>query len=175
VKREVRVLVGDVQESRIDPRMVATRLFCVQTRKPTLTAREQFVMFEEVTIATFDKRQEAEESLRALDRDGLAINKMSIVAVDPYTEERAMRYYRTGERVLVWAGGAALWGVLWGLFAGPLFVHVPGYGPLPGIIHFPSGLGHFFSSRPASICSCLEARRKISHAPGQFRIKAVLR
>lgn len=102
-------------------------------------------MFEEFTVATFEKRQQAEEALRALERDGIAINKMSIVGVDPYAEEHALRYYRPAERVLVWAGWAALWGVVWGLLLGPVFVHIPGYGNLPGIVHFPSGLGHYFS------------------------------
>lgn len=72
-------------------------------------------MFEEVTAATFDKRQEAEEALRTLERDGMAVNKMSIVAVEPY-EEHALRYFRTSERVLYWAGWAALCGVVLGIF-----------------------------------------------------------
>jgi hypothetical protein len=105
-------------------------------------------MFEEVTAATFDKRQEAEEALRTLERDGMAVNKMSIVAVEPY-EEHALRYFRTSERVLYWAGWAALCGVVWGFFAGPLFVHVPGYGSLD-TIHFPPGLRHYFSSHIAA-------------------------
>lgn len=102
-------------------------------------------MFEEITVATFDKRQKAEDALRALERDGIAISKMSIVGAEPYTEEHALRYYRPGERVLVWAGWAALWGVFWGLFFGPVFVHIPGFGNLPGIVHFPPGLGHYYS------------------------------
>lgn len=102
-------------------------------------------MFEEITVGSFDKRQKAEDALRTLERDGIAITKMSIVGVDPYTEEHALRYFRPGERVLVWAGWAAFWGVFWGLLFGPLFLHIPGYGDLPGIVHYPSGLGHYFS------------------------------
>ncbi len=107
-------------------------------------------MFEDLTVATFDKRRKAEEALRALERDGIAIKKLSIVGADPYTEEHALRYYRPAERVLVWAGWAAFWGVFWGLFFGPLFVHIPGYGNLPGITHFPPGLGHYFSFHVAA-------------------------
>ena len=100
-------------------------------------------MFEDVTVATFDKRQKAEDALRSVQRDGISIKKLSIVGVDPYAEEHALRYFRPGERILSWAGWAALWGVFCGLLFGPLFVHLPGYGNLPGIEHFPAGGGHY--------------------------------
>ena len=84
-------------------------------------------------VAVFKSHDQAEEAIRELQQDGFDMKKLSIVGKDYHTEEHAVGYYNTGDRMLYWgkmgAGVGAFWGGLWGLLFGAAFFWVPGLGP----------------------------------------------
>lgn len=99
----------------------------------------------EIAIAIFASKRQAEDAITTLiDRNGYSLNRFSIVSKEYLTEERAIRFYNTADRVRRWSPWAALWGFIWGLFLGPIFAHTPLGNNLPGIVHVPE-LGHYFS------------------------------
>jgi hypothetical protein len=71
-----------------------------------------------------------DDAVRALQRDGFDMTKLSIVGKDYQTEEHVVGYYTTGDRMLYWGKVGAFWGGFWGLLFGSAFFWVPGVGPL---------------------------------------------
>lgn len=85
-------------------------------------------MKENATIAIFKTHHEAEEAVRALQRAGFDMKKLSIVGKDFETDEQVVGFYNTGDRVRYWGKMGAFWGGLWGLLLGAAFFWVPGVG-----------------------------------------------
>src|SRR5215813_1259248 len=81
-------------------------------------------------IAVYDSHSEAEEAIKELERGGFDMKKLSIVGKDYHTEEHAVGFYNTGDRVKAWGKTGAFWGGLWGLLLGWAFFFIPGIGPL---------------------------------------------
>ena len=81
-------------------------------------------------VAIYDTHAEAEDAVRALERAGHDMQKLSIVGKDYQTEEQVLGYYTTGDRMKAWGKKGAFWGGLWGLLFGSAFFLVPGIGPL---------------------------------------------
>src|SRR5271168_3924074 len=81
-------------------------------------------------IAIFRSHDKAEEAVRALQKDGFDMKKLSIVGKEFQTEEHVTGYYNTGDRMLYWGKLGAIWGGFWGLLFGSAFFWVPGLGPL---------------------------------------------
>ncbi len=81
-------------------------------------------------IAIYETHQEAEQAIRALERSGVDMQKLSIVGKDYYTEEEVVGFYTTGDRMKAWGKTGAFWGGLWGLLFGSAFFMIPGLGPL---------------------------------------------
>ena len=79
---------------------------------------------------------------------GLEMRRLAIISTDFYSEDRALRYLNTGDRVKRYASWSAIFGAISGLFLGPLIVLFAGLGDLPGIMHVPAG--HFLSVHIAS-------------------------
>ena len=77
--------------------------------------------------ATHDQ---AESSVRQLQRGGLDMTKLSILGADYQTEEHVVGYYNTGDRMKVWGKFGAFWGGFWGLLTGSALFVIPGIGPL---------------------------------------------
>lgn len=97
-----------------------------------------------ILIGSYSSKREAETTVKKLVDKGYALGRFSIASGDYVTEEKALRFYNTGDRVRRWAAWAALWGFIFGLFLGPIITHTPVGTNLPGIIHLPE-LGHYFS------------------------------
>lgn len=96
-------------------------------------------------IASFPSKRHAEDAIKALiTRSGYSLGRFSIASGEFTTEEKALRFYNTGDRVRRWSSWAGLWGFIWGLFFGPLIAHSPWGNNLPGIVHVPQ-LGHYLS------------------------------
>jgi len=81
-------------------------------------------------VGIYSSHTAAEASVKALQRSGFDMTKLSIVGKDYHTEEHVVGYYNTGDRVKVWGKLGAFWGGLWGLLFGSAMFFVPGIGPL---------------------------------------------
>jgi len=81
-------------------------------------------------IAIYDTHSEAEAAVRDLQKSGFDMTKLSIVGKDYQTEEHAVGYYSTGDRMKAWGTTGAFWGGIWSLMFGSAFFLIPGIGPL---------------------------------------------
>lgn len=81
-------------------------------------------------VSIYDSHTAAEAAIRELERGGFDMKKLSIVGKDYRTEEHAVGYYNTGDRVKAWGKTGAFWGGLWGWIIGSAFFWIPGIGPL---------------------------------------------
>ena len=66
----------------------------------------------------FESLEQAEKSIRDLQKDGFDMKKLSIVGKDYHTEENVVGYYNAGDRMAYWGKMGALWGGFWGLLFG---------------------------------------------------------
>jgi uncharacterized membrane protein len=78
----------------------------------------------------YPTHSEAEAAVKALQRAGLDMQKLSIVGKDYHTEEHVIGYYTTGDRMQFWGKHGAFWGGFWGLLFGSGLFFIPGIGPL---------------------------------------------
>ena len=81
-------------------------------------------------VAVFESHDQADEAIRELQKNGFDMKKLSIVGKNMHTEEHAVGYYTTGDRMMYWGKLGAFWGGFWGLLLGSAFFWVPGVGPL---------------------------------------------
>ena len=79
-------------------------------------------------VATFTDHKAAESAIKALAGAGFDIKDLSIIGKGYSVEEKVTGFYSTGDRMKVWGAQGAMWGGLWGLFFGGLFVSVPPFG-----------------------------------------------
>ena len=86
-------------------------------------------------VAVFNDHQHAEAAVRQLVDAGLDIKHFSIVGKGYHTEENAVGFYNTGDRIKFWGKNGAIWGGLWGLFVGGIFMTVPVIGPVMVLGH----------------------------------------
>jgi hypothetical protein len=76
-------------------------------------------------IAVYAKHTQADAAIRKLVEDGFAMRQLSVVGKGYHTEEKATGFYNMGDRVKFWGSRGAMWGGLWGLFFGGLFLTIP--------------------------------------------------
>lgn len=81
-------------------------------------------------VAIYKTHQEAEEAIKELTNAGFDLQELSIVGKGYHTDEHAIGYYNTGDRVQFWGKQGAFWGGLWGVLIGSAFFWIPGVGPL---------------------------------------------
>jgi hypothetical protein len=81
-------------------------------------------------VAVYPDHPEAEAAIRALQRGGFDMHKLSIIGADYHSEEDVVGYYTSGDRMRSWGKNGAFWGGIWGLFFGAAFFVIPGFGPL---------------------------------------------
>ncbi len=84
---------------------------------------------EQSIVAVYDSHASAEAAVHELHRAGLDMTRLSIVGRH-YTEEHALGFYTSGDRMKFWAGRGALWGSLWGILFGGAFFFLPVVGPI---------------------------------------------
>jgi uncharacterized membrane protein len=85
---------------------------------------------ENAMIALYNSHEEAEQSVKNLQKSGYDMTKLSIVGKDYHTDENVIGYYNVGDRMKKWGGTGAFWGSLWGLLFGSAMFIIPGVGPL---------------------------------------------
>lgn len=81
-------------------------------------------------VAVFDRHEQAEVAIRDLGRAGFDMNKLSIIGREYHTEEHAIGFYNTGDRVRYWGKTGAFWGSIFGILMAPAFFWIPGIGPI---------------------------------------------
>jgi len=81
-------------------------------------------------VAVFDRHEDAEKAIRELQRGGFDMKKLSIVGRDYHTEEHAVGFYNSGDRVKYWGRNGAFWGSIFGILFAPAFFFIPGIGPI---------------------------------------------
>jgi hypothetical protein len=59
---------------------------------------------------------------------GFEMKNLSIVGKGYQTDEKVVGFYNTEDRIKFWGTRGALWGGLWGMFFGGLFLMIPGVG-----------------------------------------------
>lgn len=87
---------------------------------------------EHSVVAIYESQSAAQSAVESLHRAGLDGRRLSIVARDFYTEERAMGLYTWRDRMKLWGGRGAFWGTFWGLLFGGAFFFVPAVGAIEG-------------------------------------------
>jgi uncharacterized membrane protein len=76
-------------------------------------------------VATYATHDEADAAIRSLQKSGFDMKKLSIVGKDYHTEEHAVGYYNTGDRVKFWGKTGAFWGGLVGILFSSAFLLIP--------------------------------------------------
>jgi hypothetical protein len=84
----------------------------------------------ETIVATYADHGAAEEAVRKLADAGFAMKSLSILGKGYHTEENVTGFYSYGDRVKLWGSRGAVWGGLWGLFFGGMFLTLPVTGPV---------------------------------------------
>jgi hypothetical protein len=81
-------------------------------------------------VAVFQNHADAEEAVRALEKGGIPIQKISIIGRDFQLREDVQGYYRPSDAAKEGAGFGAWFGGLWGMLMGFGLFLLPGAGPL---------------------------------------------
>lgn len=81
-------------------------------------------------VAIYPTHTEADQAVKELQRGGVDMKKLSIVGKGYHTDEHAVGYYNTGDRMKYWGKIGAFWGGFWGLLFGSAFFIIPGLGPI---------------------------------------------
>ncbi|MGA2097259.1 MAG: general stress protein [Candidatus Acidiferrum sp.] len=81
-------------------------------------------------VAIYSTHTEADQAVKELQRGGVDMKKLSIVGKGYHTDEHAVGYYNTGDRMKYWGKVGAFWGGFWGLLFGSAFFMIPGLGPI---------------------------------------------
>lgn len=89
----------------------------------------------DAVVAVFADHQGAEAAIRKLAGAGIGMKHLSIVGKGYHTEEKVIGFYNTGDSVKFWGTNGAVWGGLWGLFFGGIFMTMPVVGPVMVLGH----------------------------------------
>ena len=79
----------------------------------------------ESVVAIFVDHAAAEAAVKKLAAAHFDMKNLSVVGKGYHSEEKVMGFYNFGERVAFWGSRGAVWGGLWGLFFGGLFMTIP--------------------------------------------------
>ncbi len=79
----------------------------------------------DTVIAVFADHNAAETAVKKLAAAGFKMKNLSVVGKGYQTDEKVVGFYNTGDRIKFWGARGALWGGLWGMFFGGLFMTIP--------------------------------------------------
>lgn len=85
---------------------------------------------EHSVVAIYDTHAGAEAAVKLLQQDGIDMKQLSIVGKDYHTEEQAIGFYTSGDRMKFWGGRGIFWGSLWGMLFGSALFFIPAIGPI---------------------------------------------
>ena len=72
----------------------------------------------DIAVAVYDSHIHAEAAVRALQRAGFDMKKISIIGKEFHTEEHVIGYFNAGDRAKVYGKYGAFWGGLMGVLFG---------------------------------------------------------
>src|ERR1039458_2315391 len=81
-------------------------------------------------VTIYPTHTEADQAVKEFQRSGVDMHKLSIIGKGYHTDEQAVGYYNTGDRLKYWDKVGAFWGGFWGLLFGSAFFMIPGLGPI---------------------------------------------
>ncbi len=79
----------------------------------------------DIAVALFDRHSQAENAVKAMQRAGFDMKKISIIGKDYQTEEHVIGFLNAGDRAKIFGKYGAFWGGLMGLLFGSALVFVP--------------------------------------------------
>jgi hypothetical protein len=85
---------------------------------------------QDTVVAIYTTHDAAEVALRKVAESGLEMKHFSIIGRGYHTEEKALGFYSTGDRIRFWGSRGAYWGGLWGLLFGGMMLTIPVVGPV---------------------------------------------
>jgi uncharacterized membrane protein len=92
--------------------------------------REEIMAEHNAVVGVYNSHTDAEAAVKALQKSGFDMQKLSIVGKDYHAEEHVIGYYNAGDRMQFWGTLGAFWGWLCGLLAGAALFVIPGLGPV---------------------------------------------
>ena len=101
---------------------------------------EQILSQTDIAVAVYDNHTQAESAVKALQRAGFDMKKLSIIGKDYHTEEHVVGFLNAGDRAKYFGKFGAFWGGLMGMLFGsamffvPVVGHVIILGPLAATI-----------------------------------------
>jgi hypothetical protein len=106
-------------------------LFTIQPFKDTTMSHSATSTTSAATdplITVYEQHSAAESAIKALSKAGFDIKKLSIVGKGYHTEEHAVGFYTTGDRIKTWGGIGSFWGAIWGTLSAPAVFMLPPLG-----------------------------------------------
>ncbi len=79
----------------------------------------------DIAVAVYDLHTQAEAAVKALQRTGFDMKKISIIGKDYETEEHVVGFLNAGDRAKVFGKWGAFWGGLMGILFGSAMMFVP--------------------------------------------------
>jgi uncharacterized membrane protein len=105
--------------------------------------REDFIMSTnspDIAVAVYDQHTQAENAVKALQRAGFDMKRISIIGKDYETEEHVIGFLNAGDRAKIFGKYGAFWGGLMGVLFGsammfiPVLGHIVVLGPLAAML-----------------------------------------
>jgi uncharacterized membrane protein len=79
----------------------------------------------DIAVAVYDRHTQAETAVKALQRAGFDMRKISIIGRDYHTEQHVVGFLNAGDRAKVFGKFGAFWGGLMGVLFGSAMMFVP--------------------------------------------------
>lgn len=79
----------------------------------------------DIAVAVYDLHTQAEAAVKALQRAGFDMKKISIIGRDYHTEEHVVGFLNAGDRAKVFGKFGAFWGGLMGVLFGSAMMFIP--------------------------------------------------
>lgn len=87
--------------------------------------KEQAIHKDDLAVAVYNSHREAESAVKALQRAGFDMKKLSIIGRDYHTEEHVVGFLNAGDRARFFGKLGAFWGGLMGMLFGSALLFVP--------------------------------------------------
>jgi uncharacterized membrane protein len=84
----------------------------------------------DIAVAVYDQHTRAEIAVKALQRAGFDMKKISIIGKDYETDEHVIGYLNAGDRAKIFGKYGAFWGGLMGILFGSALLFFPVAGPM---------------------------------------------
>jgi uncharacterized membrane protein len=94
-------------------------------RNPAMTSTPMTSTQADLALAVYDHHSEAETAVKALQRAGFDMKKISIIGKEYETEEHVVGFFNVGDRARIFGAYGAFWGALVGMLFGSAIMFVP--------------------------------------------------